>query len=320
MMLLISILAGCAILSAILAAWKYFGPEGLIDQTNRLKQRIFASDLFRYLENPDFQKTRHFSDVRTFRDFLIQQPFSEEIFLLLKRADLKISVSLFLLTCLVTGIFAFICLQVFMPKIFAFLCACAVAYLPYYYLKFRNRRYVTKFEEYLPNALAIISNSLKVGHGLEAAIAAVTETAPHPVSKEFETLRAEMKLGVPIQTAMQNLYQRIKSPELQVFVTGVVVHQDLGGNLSEILDHLEETTRERFALKREIKALSAQGVMSSWILFSMPLVAALIWFVTDPSILFDYAKSESGRFAIIASIVMQLVAFVWMRQIIALKD
>ena len=320
MMLLISLITGIAVLASVLAGWAFLGPEGLRAQSKRLKDRIFASEIFRYFEPRTLEKTRHLSDVSAFRNFLSQQPFSDEVFQLLKRSNLKISVSLFLLSCLALGIFSFIYFQFLMSKFFALLLACGVAYLPYSYLKFLNKRYVSKFEEYLPNALSIISNSIKVGHGLEAAITAVTETAPYPVSKEFETLRAEMKLGQPIQTAMQNLYERIKSPELQVFVTGVVVHQDLGGNLSEILDHLEDTMRERFALKREIKALSAQGVMSSWILFAMPFAAALIWLFTDPSILFNYANSEGGRIAIFAAIIMQAVAFIWMRQIIKLKD
>jgi len=320
MMLLISIIAGCAVLSSVIAVWKLVGSEGFLVKNKRLKERIFASDVFKYFEPQTFEKTRYLSDVSAFRNFLSQHPFSDQLFQLLKRSDLKISVSLFLLSCLALGIFSFVYLQFLMPKFFALVAAGIIAYLPYFYLKNRNARYIAKFEEYLPNALAIISNSIKVGHSLEAAIAAVTETAPYPVSKEFETLRAEMKLGQPLQTALQNLYQRIKSPELQIFVTGVTVHQDLGGNLSEILDHLEDTMRERFALKREIKALSAQGVLSSWILFSMPLVASLIWFLIDPAILFNYVKSNGGRFGIFAAIIMQTVAFVWMRQVIKLKD
>ncbi len=320
MILLLSIIVGGAVLTSILALWGLFGSEGLLIKNKRLKERIFSSEIFKYLQAPAFEKKSHLSDVGTFRNFLSRYALSDEIFQLLKRADLKISVSLFLLSCLVLGLFSFAYLQTLMPKFFALLLACGVAYLPYYYLKFRNKRYILKFEEYLPNALSIISNSLKVGHGLEAAITAVAETAPYPVSKEFETLRAEMKLGTPLQTAMQNLYERIKSPELQIFVTGITIHQDLGGNLSEILDHLEKTTRERFALKREIKALSAQGVMSAWVLFSMPIAASLIWFFADPKILFNYARSDGGKFAIIASLVMQAVAFLWMRQIITLKD
>ena len=320
MILLISLIAGGAVLVLVLASGMIFGPNGLLVKNKRLKERIFSSDIFKHFESPAFEKTQHLSDVVPFRKFLSQYPLSDKIFELLKRSDLKISVSLFLLSCLVLGLFSFFYFQTLMPKFFALLLACGAAYLPYYYLKFRNTRYILKFEEYLPNALAIISNSLKVGHGLEAAIAAVAETAPHPVSKEFETVRAEMKLGVPLQTAMQNLYHRINSPDLQIFVTGITIHQDLGGNLSEILDHLEETTRERFALKREIKALSAQGVMSAWVLFSMPLVAASIWFATDPRILFNYAHSSGGQLAIFSAVIMQIVAFFWMRQIIALKD
>ena len=320
MTLLISIIAGGAVVSLILAVWKFFGPEGLFSKNKHLKERIFAAEIFKYFETPAFEKTRHLSDIAAFRNFLNRHPLSEKILHLLKRANLKISVATFLLSCLAVGIFSFVYLQLLMPKFFALFGAFAIAYLPYFYLNRRNKRYISKFEEYLPNALAIISNSIKVGHGLEAAMAAVAETAPYPISKEFETLRAELKLGQPLQTALWNLYDRIRSPELQIFVTGVSVHQDLGGNLSEILDHLEETMRERFALKREVKALSAQGVLSSWVLFSMPIVAVLIWLVTSPSILLNYVSSESGRFAIFVSVLMQVVAFAWMRRIITLKD
>ena len=319
-MSVVALLAGISVSLLVFSCWKLLGPGGLLNKDRQLKQRIFTSDIFTRFHTPSLEKIRHLSDVKTFRDILSQHSISDDLVRFLKRANLNISVSLFILSSLALGIVSFAYLKFFFNKFLALLAAAGIAYLPYFYLRFRNQRYISKFEEYLPNALSIISNSIKVGHGLETAVVAVAETAPEPVAKEFKSLRAEMKLGQPLSVAMQNIYKRIKSPELQIFVTGVCVHQELGGNLSEILDHLEQTMRERFALKREIKALSAQGVMSSWILFAMPIVVSSIWYATDPSILQNYASSEGGRFAIGMSIALQIIAFFWMRHIVALKS
>ena len=123
MMLLISLITGIAVLASVLAGWAFLGPEGLRAQSKRLKERIFASEIFRYFEPQTLEKTRHLSDISTFRNFLSRHPFSDEIFKLLKRANIKISVSLFLLSCLALGAFAFLYLQFLMPKLFASLAA-----------------------------------------------------------------------------------------------------------------------------------------------------------------------------------------------------
>lgn len=320
-MILTAVVSGLALSLFMITGWFIFGPQGSLAKESHAKGRVFASSgSLRASETPDFEQIHHFSDIDPIHRFLSGLGFAERLANSLKRINSRISVSTLLFLCLAVGALFFLFLSRWMPGFLALVISLAIAVLPFFYIRYQSARYIAKFSEHLPNALSIISNSIKVGHGLEVAVAAVSGTAPYPVSVEFERVRAEMQLGQPLEEAMQNLYHRIQTSDLKIFVTAMLVHQELGGNLSEILENLERTIRERFALRREIKALSAQGVLSSQILFSLPFVMIAIWTAVDPELLMQYANSEMGHFLIAISIVLQIVAFFWMRRITTLKD
>lgn len=270
---------------------------------------------------PDIEKKKaRISDVKAFHNFLSGHEFTNKIGDLLNRSHVSISVSFFLLSCLTLGACSLAVSRYFLSSLYSVPLAVAMGFSPFFYLRWRSKRYLLKFSEFLPNALSVIKNAIKVGHGLETSMEAVVQAVPYPVSEEFRMVRTEMKLGQSIQVALQNLYQRIGTQETKIFVTGINIHQELGGNLSEILENLETTIRERFALEREVKALSAQGVMTSWVLCAIPLVLTGIWFFNDPTTLTDFAHSEIGKKGIAVAVFCQIVAFLWMRRIIQLKD
>lgn len=315
----LALLSGLAVTLLIAALWRTFGPQGTVKTKRKVKARLYSDGA---VQAPlmDFTKKHYFSEVDAFNKFLSRRAFAHKIDDMLKRARMPISVSLFLLSCLTLGMLTFMILRNPMGPLYAAPVATSAAFAPYLFLKWRERIYLKKFAEYLPNALSVISNSIKVGHGLEAALEAVARTVPYPVSEEFQTVRAEMKLGQPLQVALQNLYERIGSVETKIFATGVAIHEELGGNLSEVLTNLEHTIRDRFALAREIKVMSAQGILSMWILTAAPLVLTAIWLFNAPEALFAFAASEGGRMGIGLAVVCQSVALIWTRQIIRIND
>lgn len=319
-MILTAAISGVAISLFVITGWFIFGPHGSLVRERYIQGQVFSPEALQALEIPNFQKPIHLSDIDPIHQLLSDRGFAEHLAALLKRTNLKLSVSAFLFLCFVIGALSFLLLSRFVPSVLALILSAGAASLPFFYARYQSARYLAKFAEHLPNALSIISNSIKVGHGLEAAIVATSQTAPYPASVEFGRVRAEMQLGLPLEEAMQNLYQRIPSSDLKIFVTAMLIHQELGGNLSEILENLERTVRERFALRREIKVLSSQGVLSSWILFSLPLAMIFIWAAIDPGLLAEYAHSKMGQFFIKTSVVLQIIAFFWMRKIIALKE
>ncbi len=317
-MIIAAILAALTVFMMIFAVGKVLGPKGEIGKKKEISQRIFSTPGAN--EPSSLVRHDHFSDITSIQKFMEKQDFSKDLALLLKRANSRFSLTSFLLLSSSLAVVTFVVAQFWLPFIAALGLGGMCLYLPVFYLRKQNERYITKFAEHLPDATSIVSNSLKIGQSIENALQAVSRNAPFPINVEFQTLAGEVKLGLPLDAGLRNLYARLKTPELKIFVTGITIQQELGGNLSEILENLERTIRERFALNREIKVLSAQGVLSMWVLFALPFVFAGIWLTAEKELLMDFVNSGFGQKLLMFSAVIQMIAFVWMKKVITIKD
>jgi tight adherence protein B len=159
----------------------------------------------------------------------------------------------------------------------AFLAAvlCATV-LPYFTLRLLRARRLGKFEAQFPDALDIIIRSLRAGHPVPVAIAMVGREMKDPIGSEFGIVSDEVTYGADLETAMRNLYARIGSDDLPLFVTAVAIQSSTGGNLGEILQNLSDVIRQRFKMRRKIKALAAEGRASALILTSLPIGVFLV--------------------------------------------
>jgi tight adherence protein B len=148
--------------------------------------------------------------------------------------------------------------------------------LPYFVLHvFRGRRQ-KKFSAQFPDALDIIVRSLRAGHPVPIAISMVGREMPDPIGSEFGMVSDEITYGADLETAMRNLYGRIGSDDLPLFVTAVAIQGSTGGNLGEILENLSGVIRQRFKMRRKIRALAAEGRASAMILSSLPIGMFLV--------------------------------------------
>ncbi|OIO37897.1 MAG: hypothetical protein AUJ72_03765 [Candidatus Omnitrophica bacterium CG1_02_46_14] len=299
---------------------QYFGPGGELEKVRNIQKRILSDNAAGASDSPLLKKHDNLSDLEIVKNILRRYEPSKKIASLLRTLKIKISVSILFLICILLFILTFTVLKSKAPIILAFLGALFMGGSPLFVLNFLHKQRLAKFGEYLPNALSIISSSIKVGHGLQAAIEGVAKSAPHPVCDEFNTVISEVQLGLSLPEALDNLYARIHSPELKIFVTGLSIHQDLGGNLSEVLDNLEKTIRSRFALLREIDTLSSQGKFSAWVLFSIPfaLIGIYLWRTHD--LFMSFARSGYGQTVLWICFSMQIAGFIGINKVIKLKD
>ncbi len=300
-------------------AARAMAPGGVFDRRNAMQERLAGLIPVAGI-TASLRKRTSFSDIDALDQALHKHKFAKRIAALLVSAKLKVSVSTFLWGSAILGGVSLFAIGRVAPFPVALAGATLVTAIPFFWLRAMRARYLAKFAEYLPNALSVLSNSIKVGHGIEIAFSTVADVAPWPLNTEFSTVRAEIRLGLSLEAALANLYDRIRSEELKILLTSIAIHQELGGNLSEIVDNLETTIRERFALQREAQALSSQGVMSSWILFCIPIFLSALWFVRDPKTLIGFAQSPGGKVAIGISVFFQLAGFFWIRRIIRLRD
>ncbi|MBV9262089.1 MAG: type II secretion system F family protein, partial [Pseudolabrys sp.] len=143
--------------------------------------------------------------------------------------------------------------------------------LPLFVLKIKRGRRQKAFGGQFPDALDIIVRSLRAGHPVPIAISMVAREMADPIGSEFGVVADEITYGADLETAMRNLHFRVGQDDLPLFVTAVAIQGSTGGNLGEILQNLSSVIRERFKVRRKIRALAAEGRLSALILSALPL-------------------------------------------------
>jgi tight adherence protein B len=158
-----------------------------------------------------------------------------------------------------------------LPVLYAFAALPVLAaMLPLIALRFLRGRRHKLFGIQLPEALELITRSLKAGHPVPVAISMVAREMADPIGTEFGVVADEVTYGSDLVSALHSMYTRVGHEDLPLFVTAVSIQNTSGGNLREILDGLASVIRERGKLRRKVRAISTEGRMSAYILTAVP--------------------------------------------------
>lgn len=200
----------------------------------------------------------------------------------LARADLKLKVAeyyaLIFIATISGGVIAFL-LQSHLVSFF--IGAIAGFFAPRFYVKRQQAVRIRKFDDQLGDMLNLMTNGLRAGYSTNQAMEAVSRELPAPISDEFRRVVQEMQIGIPMERALDNLLRRIPSEDLDFVITAINVQREVGGNLSEILDTISFTIRERVRIKGEIRVMTANVRTSGAILSLIPVGLALaLWFLS----------------------------------------
>lgn len=185
-----------------------------------------------------------------------------------------------------------------------------------FYLRMRVQKRLQRFNDGLHDMLTLVSSSLRSGHSFVQAMHVVCLDMQGPIRDEFERIEAEMQVGVGVEEAMQRANERVGSEDFDLIVTAITIQRQVGGNLSEVLDKIAETIRERVQLKREVKALTSQGRMSAWIFLLLPIGVAALLYSTDPAYIGLLFKSPVGWGLLTAAVLGQGIGYIFIRKII----
>jgi tight adherence protein B len=147
----------------------------------------------------------------------------------------------------------------------------------------------------------MIVRSLRAGHPVPIAIAMVSREMKDPIGSEFGIVSDEITYGADLETAMRNLYFRVGQDDLPLFVTAVAIQGSTGGNLGEILENLSGVIRQRFKMRRKIRALAAEGRASALILSSLPIAIFLIIQFIAPEFYRSVWHQELTKLGLIAA-------------------
>jgi tight adherence protein B len=197
--------------------------------------------------------------------------------------------------------------------------ALVAASLPYVYVTVVRKRRLASFEEQFPEALDFLARAMRAGHAFSIALEMLSEESPQPLGQEFRKVFNEHNLGLPIETALQNLSSRVPLLDVSFFVSAVLLQRETGGNLSEILNKLALIIRERFKLKGAVRAASAHGRITGTILTLMPIVLMFGLLVVAPGYLQGMAKDPDGRVLIAICIVAIILGHFLIKKIVNIK-
>ena len=186
-------------------------------------------------------------------------------------------------------------------------------------IRFAGNREKRKFENQLPDTLTLMSTSLRAGYSLLQATEAVSSEAPNPTAREFGRAIAEARLGRSVTEALAGIVDRTKSSDFEWAVMAIEIQREVGGNLAEVLQTVGDTMRARNRLKGEIRALTAEGRISAFVLGSLPFFMFLFLWSSNREYLLPLLESGFGRIAIGTGVLLMAGGIFWLKKIVDIE-
>jgi tight adherence protein B len=181
-------------------------------------------------------------------------------------------------------------------------------------------RRIGAFEDQLPDLLATIAGSLRVGHGLKAALQTVADEGTPPASKELRRVLAEARLGRPLDEALISMCERLGSEDLLYIATAVEVQTQVGGSLAGVFATVAETVRQRQQHRRKVRALTSSGRATATVLSILPFGFAALIAVINPGYMLPFLRSGVGHLLIAGSIVSILIGALFLNRVVNIAE
>ena len=264
----------------------------------------------------DIRKQDLLSSIPMLNQWLVRMDVAPRLRLMLYQANLKWTVGGLLLACLASGAFGGWLIYLRTHSLaFAAGMGAVLATIPYGYVAFKRSQQFARFEQKLPEALDMMVSALRAGHSLISSISIVAREAPDPIGREFRKAFDEQNFGLELRTAMNNLTTRFPLQDLRILVTAVLIQQESGGNLAEVLDKVATVIRDRFRLKRQIAVHTAQGRMTGWVLSLLPVILGFLLYLVNPEHMSILWKRSLGIKLLCAAGVMMVLGAATIRKI-----
>lgn len=178
---------------------------------------------------------------------------------------------------------------------------------------------LNRFLNQLPDVFELMSQALRAGHSLPNAVLVISQQLSDPVRSEFARVFHEQNLGIKIEDALKGMAKRIGMMDVNFFVTAVCIQRQTGGDLAEVLDNISGVIRERIKLFGMVKALTAEGRLSGWVLLALPIVVFVLELVVNPNYADKLLSTEIGNYMLITGAVMQLLGLAMIQKIVNIK-
>jgi len=183
-------------------------------------------------------------------------------------------------------------------------------------LSVRAGRRRARFADQLTETLGIMASSLRAGQSLPRSIELVASEAPSPTAEQFHRIAFEIRVGRDLTESIHDASERMKSPDLEWLAQAVDINRVLGGDLTEILDNVAATIRERRTVARQVEALSAEGRATGWVLLAMPVLLFLFSWWRTPESINSLLTDRLGQVLLGVALSGMLIGHFWIRKLV----
>jgi tight adherence protein B len=239
---------------------------------------------------------------------------------MIDQADLQVTVMrlvLFSLTAAALGFLAASMVTVSVPLKILF--ALLAGVFPFLHVMNKRKKRLKKFLQLLPDALDLMSRGLSAGHAFTESLQMVATEMPEPIAAEFRKTYDEQNLGLSLKLALENMVQRVPLLDLRMCVTAIMIQRETGGNLSELLEKVAYTIRERFRIMEDLKTLTLSSRWSAWLLCGLPVFMAVYMTLMNPQYMEVMWRDPRGHNLLFIAAVMQILGMLMVQRIMRIK-
>jgi len=314
-------MVGVFVAVCLLAAYFNYTVVEPIRKRRLLNQRIrsnkreqeFRAQIFKaYQENGG-------SPVMTMVSWLTGWSKVENLQRQLLQADIYMSPGVFICMVGIMGCLGFIISAKIGVGLWSWVLGPLIGFMPIFFLRWKKKRKTLKFEKHMPEAMELLSRSLKAGHTLPSTLELVSQEIPPPLGKEMRIAYEEQRLGLSVSQALRRMSERVESQDLRYFVTAVLIQTETGGNLAEILENIGALIRERLTLKSKVLALTAEGRFSALVLIGLPILTFVALFFLNRPYIMTLLVDPVGVKVLTGAIISVIMGALVMKKMVTIR-
>jgi len=239
---------------------------------------------------------------------------------IIDQAASEVTVMRLVLFSLTAGVLAFLAVSMISTSLLLmFFFGILATSLPTLHILAKRRKRLNKFLQLLPDALDLMSRGLSAGHAFTEALQMVATEMPEPIASEFRKTYEEQNLGLSLKLALENLVERVPLLDLRMCVTAVLIQRETGGNLSELLEKVAHTIRERFRIMEDLKTLTLSSRWSAWLLCGLPIFLAVYVTLMNPGYMDVMWRDPRGHWLLALAGIMQVLGMLMVQKIMKIR-
>ncbi|MBN1135673.1 MAG: type II secretion system F family protein [Anaerolineae bacterium] len=251
---------------------------------------------------------------------MVRRGFAANLRTDLARADIKLRVAEFMgVTVLSAILFILLGRLLFGSPLLAMLAGVIGFFVPRFYVGMRKGKRLNAFNDQLGDTITLLANSLRSGYSIVQSMDTVANQLPDPMASEFHRITQEIGLGLHYEQALNNMLRRMPSDDLDLMITAINIQGKVGGNLAEILDTIGHTIRERVRIKGEIRVLTAQQMISGYVLSFLPVGLGLVLYMINHTYMMNLFSDPCGWIMVGVAVIMIFSGFMIIRKIVNIE-